>query len=260
MLISTSLLAIAKGAIFLLKSATVKGALIKSGAYLVNHYSVGTLVSSSIEVCATTGVVLAACSTVERSRQGYLELVEAFETQSYSKFCDAVYQLVRAGVGYSSIAGQFNEFVDTLDYDDEVRISLKKTMKQVEWLIYDKTEKKAFDILNEAETLLRKSQYSKSLYTDKLNDIYRENAMKMSDDYTVVLGIAGKIYKEICALNVLSGLRSSKSKAYDHYLVFCIAGWILDHVTLSCLRNKTQRQFARDITDNNLVWIRGQGY
>lgn len=258
-IITASILTIAKGAIFLAKSAAVKGAVAKCGAYLVGHYGVATTASVAITASAITGTVLTVTSTAEKAKKGYCYIVDGLLNRSFSQFCDGVYHLIRAGMNANSIVNEFDNFVDNLDCDYEVKVDLKKSMKGVKWLVYDQAEQKGISLLKEAEKLLRKSGYSNELYVENVNAIYRDHTYDLDiskDDYIELLGRAGRIYSDMCNLNILSGIRKENSNEYDHYLVYCIAGWIKDHLLLSCLNGKSQREIADDITNNILEYLK----
>jgi|GEM_PF-1521667 len=254
-IITTSILAVAKGAIFLAKSTAVKGLVAKWGAYMVGHYGLATTASIAVTASAVTGTVLTITSTVERAKKGYCNIVDGLLNRSYSQFCDGVYQLSRAGMSSYAIMNEFNDFVDSIDCDNEVKISLKKSMKGLKGLVYDQVEQKSISLIKEAEDLLRRSGYSNELYIEKVNAIYYDHTYDLDDDYSELLGRAGRIYSDMCDLNILSGVRKRNSGEYDHYLVYCIAGWMKDHLSLSCLEAKSQRRIADDITNHILNYL-----
>mgnify|MGYP003294691592 CR=1 FL=1 len=77
----------------------------------------------------------------------------------------------------------------------------------------------------------------------------------LNDDYEEIKGRAGRIYSDICELNDICGIRIYGE--YDHYLVFCIAGWLIDNKpNLYCLRGKTQKQVASDITNQIFEYLK----
>lgn len=259
--ITFSILTIAKGAIFLAKSAAVKGAVAKCGAYLVGHYGLATTASVAVTASAITGTALTVTSTAERAKKGYCHIVDGLLNRSFSQFCDGVYQLSRAGMSANSIVNEFSSFVDKLDCDYDVKLGLKKSMNGVKWLVYDQVEQKGISLLKEAEDLLRDSGHSNELYMEEVNAIYRDHTYDLdnsNDDYMELLGRAGRIYSDMCNLNILSGIRKKDSNEYDHYLVYCIAGWMKDHLLLNCLDGKSQKVIAEDITNYILEYLRNK--
>ena len=134
-------------------------------------------------------------------------------------------------------------------------------MKGVKMLVYDQVEQKGYSLLKEAEDLLRKSGKSNELYIEKVNAIYRDHTCdlnKLNDNYIEILGRTGRIYSDMCNLNILSGIRDKNSTEYDHYLVYCIAGWMKDHLLLSCLDGKNQKEITRDITNYILDYLKNK--
>lgn len=259
-LVTVSIFTIAKGAIFLAKSSAVKVFVAKWGAYLYGHYGLSTTVSLAIKASAIAGTTLLVTSTIDRAKKGYCLILNGLLNRSYSQFCDGVYQLSKAGKSTYSIINEFIDFVDTMNLDSDVKISLKKSIGSLKGIIDDQIEKKGVSLIKEAEDLLRKSSYPNNLYIEKLNAIYYDNTYDLKDNYIELLGRAGRIYSDICNLNILSGLREKESDKYDHYLVYCIAGWMKDHLTLNCLARKSQKEIANDITNqilNYLHWKNG---
>lgn len=45
---------------------------------------------------------------------------------------------------------------------------------------------------------------------------------------------------------------------YDHYLAYCIAGWIKDNLWNKTADCKTQKEVAADITNNIFKYINGK--
>ena len=136
-------------------------------------------------------------------------------------------------------------------------------MKGVKMLVYDQVEQKGYSLLKEAEDLLRKSGKSNELYIEKVNAIYRDHTCdlnKLNDNYIEILGRTGRIYSDMCNLNILSGIRDKNSTEYDHYLVYCIAGWMKDHLLLSCLDGKNQKEITRDITNYILDYLKNKQF
>jgi len=119
-------------------------------------------------------------------------------------------------------------------------------------------EKKSIEMLKEFEDSLSKKRILKETYLSELDKIYHMHTDTIVNDYYLILGRGGRIYADICSLNIKYNL--SDGSVYDHYLVYCIAGWILEHVrNIDCLIGVSQKQLAHDITDNILDYLRYTG-
>ena len=254
-ILTASLFSIAKGAIFLAKSAAVKGFLAKYGAYIVHHYGWGVVAKTTIAASAVTGTALAINSAINKTKEGYCLIIDGIDNRSYSQFFNGILQLTQSGMNVDSIIDGFKDFVDNWDCDYDVKISFKDTMEDLRGLICDHLGQKTISLIKEAEELLKQNDYSNELYIEQVNAIYHEHTDDIEDNYTLLLGCAGRIYSDMCDLNILSGLRKQDSNEYDHYLVYCIAGWFKDHLTLNCLWNKNQKQLADDITNHILDYL-----
>lgn len=229
--------------------------LCKVGTYLVSHYGVTTTVGVAVTASAVTGTALAVNAAANKVHNGYCLIVEGLTHRSYAKFFEGVHQLVKAGMSAQTIIDDFDDFVDALDCDYRDKVLLKNTMKGLDGLVTYQVEQKTITLIKKAEYLLRDSHYSKELYIDQVNAIYYKHTCDLSDDYTELLGRAGRIYSDMCDLNVLSGIRNRYTREYDHYLVYCIAGWMKDHLSLDCLNGKSQRWIADDITNHILEYL-----
>lgn len=250
-----SIYTIAKGAIFLANSAVFKGFIVKSGMYIAHHYSLATIAKAAVTASAITGTVLVIDSTVNRAKEGFCKMIDGMFARSYSQFIDGIYQLVQSGMSASSIVSGFYECVDNLNCDNEIKTFLKQNMDDLKGFVYDQIGQNSISLLKEAEELLRQNSGSNDLYKEQVNAIYHEHTDNITDDYTLLLGRAGRIYSDMCNLNILSGLRKEDSDEYDHFLVYCIAGWFKDHLTLDCLWDKSQKEIADDITNYILDYL-----
>ena len=76
----------------------------------------------------------------------------------------------------------------------------------------------------------------------------------MTDNYIELLGRGGRIYSDISEFNQSLGI--GEFYEYDHYLTYCIAGWFIDNITLSCIANVSQDKLAKDITDQILSYLK----
>lgn len=75
----------------------------------------------------------------------------------------------------------------------------------------------------------------------------------MPNDYIEVLGRGGRIYADISELN--QSVEIGEYNVYDHYLVYCIAGWLIDNTNQPCLKNVSQKKLAKDITDQIFSYL-----
>lgn len=95
-------------------------------------------------------------------------------------------------------------------------------------------------------------------YNNKIFSIYHSNFYGCNkESYLYILGQAGKVYNEIVRINLSLGLWSDYYR-YDHYLAYCIAGWIKDNLSNKTADIKTQREVAADITNNIFKYIKGE--
>lgn len=246
--ITLSLLTAAKGALFLTKAGATKALLIKMGTLVAGGASVTTVASTGLLACTAAGYYVTVRNMTKRTVEGYKQVTDGIAKGSFSDFTDGLYQLSRAGMTASGIIHDFDNFVDGMDAPSDVKYSLKKTMKAMEYQVLDTVENKSYKLISEVETLLHSKGYSEEKYVEELKTIYYKHTYDLTDNYQELLGRGGRIYSDICDLNNRCGLRSNNE--YDHYLAYCIGGWFMENKPMfCCLQRKNQRAVANDITE-----------
>ena len=180
------------------------------------------------------------------------------ENRSAADFFDGLFRISQAYTTVSDFQTDFYSYIDSLDVSQDVKIELKGITDDMKSLLIYEIEKKSVEMLKEFENTLAEKRISKSIYLSELEKIYHKHTDTIFNDYYLILGRGGRIYADICSLNKKYGL--SDGTVYGHYLVYCIAGWILEHVRgIDCLVGVSQRQLAHDITDNILDYLRLTG-
>lgn len=262
MVITASILTCIKGALFLSKSAALKGALVKLGSYAIAHAGTASITTTAVSLastglmaCTAAGYYVTVKNMSKRAMEGCQSVIEGLTQGDFTQFCDGLYQLGRAGMSATSVISTLNEFIEGMDTTPEIQISLKKSIKSLKYQVYDTIEQKSLPLMREVERTLKSNGFSEENYIKEINTIYFTHTHDLSDDYTELLGRGGRIYSDICNLNKNCGIRIGDE--YDHYLAYCIGGWFIDHKNnLSCLNGKTQSMVARDITDNIFAYLR----
>lgn len=252
------MLSMIKGAIFLSKSAAVKAFIVKNGALIVGKLGVEGTITAAATTAAITGTAIGIASIPKNTKDGFNKMIKGMGNSSAADFFEG---LTQVSAGYASVTGfidDFYEYVDSLHITSEVKIEIKNSVKDMSSLLKCEIEKKSIELLREFENSLRERGLANTEYISKINAIYQAHTDDMYDDYDIVLGRGGRIYADICDLNKKYGLKEDDE--YDHFLVYCISGWILDHVrTLNCLLGVSQEKLAHDITENILNYLRAIG-
>lgn len=256
-IITTSIVMAFKGAIFLMKSATVKAAVMKYGAYALTTKGVVATASAGLTVATAAGYFVTIKSIPERSMKGFTQVVNGLSNSSPADFMDGLYKLSKVYCSVSSLLSDFDQLVDASNCDYNVKVSLKKSMKGLKSLIENEIEHKSYTLLKEIEDSLARRGMSSNDYSDKVKSIYIKNTFDVGDDYIELLGRGGRIYSDIRTLN--DTLSMGNYNEYDHYLAYCIAGWLKDNLRLPCLNYKSQEEIARDITDQIFAYLRAYG-
>lgn len=97
-------------------------------------------------------------------------------------------------------------------------------------------------------------------YGQEIQDIYRRNLSDINTytNLSFINSQCGKIYEEISNLNISYGLWD-KSEGYDHYLLYVIAGWVIDHHGDNInIKKVSQEEFADSITKQIMNWVKEQ--
>lgn len=254
--VSISLITAVKGALFLSKSAAAKALLVKAGSLIFSGAAtVASAASSVLVVCTVAGYGVTVKNMSKRTVDGYTRIVKGIVDGNFSDFVDGLYQLGRVGMSASSIMNNFINFVDGMEAPSDIKISLKSTMKSLEYQVLDTVENKTYELMKEVEISLKHRGYTEEKYINEVKTIYYKHTYDLNDDYEEIKGRAGRIYSDICELNDICGIRIYGE--YDHYLVFCIAGWLIDNKpNLYCLQGKAQKQVASDITNQIFEYLK----
>lgn len=253
-IISTSIIMAFKGAIFLAKSAAVKGVVMKYGAYVLTTKGIAATASAGLTVATAAGYFVTIKSIPERSMKGFTQIINGLSNGSAADFMDGLYQLSKAYSTAGSLLSDFDQLVDASNCEYNIKLSLKKSMNGLKSLIENEIEHKSYTLLKEIEDSLSRYGMDSKGYSDRIKYIYIQNTYDLDDDYIELLGRCGRIYSKIRDLNY--SISIGEYNEYDHYLAYCIAGWIKDNLHLSCLNNKSQKDIAGDITDQIFAYLR----
>ena len=227
-----------KGAIFLSKSAAVKAAILKYGSYMVVTKGIAATVSAGMTVATAAGYFVVVKSIPTNSVKGFTQIINGMSQRSST----------------NSLISDFNIFVDSGDCAPEVKFSLKKSIKGVEGILKNEIEHKTYQLLKDVENHLKEYGYTEDSYSRRINTIYYKHTYDMPNDYIEVLGRGGRIYSDISELNRSIGI--GEYNVYDHYLAYCIAGWLIDNTNIACQYNVSQEKLAKDITDQILSYLK----
>lgn len=243
-----------KGAIFLSKSAAVKAAIVKCGSYMLATKGLVATVSVGMKVATVAGYFVVIKSIPTNSVKGFTQIINGMSEGSMADFMDGIYHLSKVYSSASSLINDFCEFVDAGNCDPEIKVSLKKSIKGVEGILKNEIEHKGYQLLKEAENHLKNYGYTGESYSRRINTIYYKHTYDMPNDYIEILGRGGRIYSDISDFNQSLGI--GEYHVYDHYLTYCIAGWLIDNTNQACLANVSQEKLAKDITDQILSYLK----
>lgn len=253
MVISASAIALVKGIIVISKSAALKAALVKFGTYALATKGVAAAVAVGATVATSAGYFVMISSIPKNSVEGFVQIINGVSNNSRADFFDGVYKLTKVYSSTSTLMSDLFDFIDASDCEPEVKVELKNTFSGLRSVIESEVEKKTYVLMKDVENLLAEHGYTVSEYEEKIKNIYENNTYDVYT-YTELLGRGGRIYSEISDLN--SELCITCADEYDHYLAYCIAGWMKDHLGLACLSSVSQKQLAQDITDQIFAYLR----
>lgn len=242
-----------KGAIFLSKSAAVKTAIVKYGTYILATKTIAETVSVGMTVATAAGYFVVIKSIPTNSVKGFTQIINGMSEGSVADFMDGLYPLSKVYSSTNSLLSDFNTFIDYGDCAPEVKLSLKKSIKGVEGILKNEIENKGYQLLKDVENYLKRYGYTGERYSRCINTIYYKHTYDMPNDYIEVLGRGGRIYADISELN--QSVEIGEYNVYDHYLVYCIAGWLIDNTNQPCLKNVSQKKLAKDITDQIFSYL-----
>lgn len=257
-LLSFSALTIVKGAIALSKSAAVKVFVAKNGAAIVGKLGIDGAIAAGATAAGVTGVAVGIAALPEATKKGFSQIIKGIREHKASDFFDGVYKISTTYASASGFADDFSEYVESLDIPREDKISINVTVKEMTQVLVDKIEGKTYKALQQFENKLSSQRITEKTYQATIEKIYKYHTQDIYDDYSIVLGRAGRIYADISNYNREHHLVPENT--YDHYLVYCISGWILNNLTkLNCLIGVSQSNLAHDITDNIFNYLRSIG-
>ena len=255
---SLSLLLIAKGVAVLWKTHAAHAALMKAGAYLLTTKGVVATASTTALVATAAGVYSVANSALEYAVSGFSKIKEGLNESEPSKILDGIFELRRAYNSAEDLLSDFDSFIDQTESNYSVRTAYKEGIKEFKSYIQAEIEDNCVILLSEVENFLKCRNTTLQEYEDEINSIYHSYMDGCSrESYSYLLGQAGKVYDKIVRYNLYLGLWPDYYR-YDHYLAYCIAGWIKDNLWNNTADNKTQKEVAADITNNIFKYINGE--
>ena len=246
-----------KGVLVLAKSAAVKAAIVKYGGYVIATKGIAATVSAGMTVATAVGCFSVIKSIPKNSVEGFSQIINGMSEGSIADFMDGVYKLSKVYSTANSLIDDFFEFVNAGDCESEIKESLKNSIKGVKGILENEIEHKTYQLLKDVEEHLKGYGYTEEKYSRKINDIYYKHTFDMPNNYIVLLGRGGCIYSEISDFNRTLGIGDANE--YDHYLAYCIAGWFVDNIKLSCIAGVSQKELAGDITDQIFRYLRAYG-
>lgn len=242
-----------KGALFLMKSGAVKAAIMKYGAYMVATKGVVATATATATFATAAGVFVTIKSIPVNSVKGFRQIINGVSEGSVADFMDGLYQLARVYSSTTSLISDFDRLVEASDCQPEVKTSLKQTIRGLKPILENEIEQKSYSLLKEIEDKLKNNGMSSDDYSERIKTIYYKHTFDLKDDYVELLGRGGRIYSDISSLNNSLFVCDN---SYDHYLAYCIAGWLKDNLSLSCLQGKSQKKIAGDITDQIFAYLK----
>lgn len=251
-----SILLILKGAALLLKTHAAHAALIKGGAYMLSTHGIAATATAATTVLAGAGVCACVDSTLRHTTAGFSKLRTGIEDNSPSQILEALLELKRAYSSVDDLLEGFSSFIDQTEADTICNQALKDGAKELKSLMQSEIEDSSVSLVAELEDFFKSRNTSVSKYGENIEKIYFSYfGERNHSDYAQILGEAGKVYDNITKYNLSLGLRKNY-KEYDHFLAYCIAGWIKDNVNNNTVSNKSQKEIAGDVTDNIFRYIR----
>lgn len=253
--LSFSIYTIVKGAIALSKSAAVKTFLAKNGAAIVGKLGVDGAVTAGVTTAGIAGVAITAINLPKDSIGAFSSIIKGIKTNDKVELFHGIQRAIQVYQTSGGFYDDFNAYINTLDLSPELRATVNVTVKETVQVLIDKIEGTAYDHLRKTERTLEDKNVSDDSYQLEVNKIYARHTQNMFDDYSIVLGRAGLIYADMCELN--RKLHLLADNTFDHYFVFCMAGWFLrEKKNLMCLSNVSQDRLAHDITENIFSYLR----
>lgn len=252
MLVSISL--ITKGVLFLWKAHGTHLALMKGGAYLYSTYGLGTTIAGAKTVAICAGCVGVASTTVGNSVEGFELLRDGIIENNPSKTLKGFWNFKKAYTSIASLINGFSFFLDNSNVEPDLTDYLINGANEIASYLKDKTEEQAIELIAVMEDILKERVSSKTDYDKHINYLYAMSFCDTSLCYKELLGCAGKCYDSIRRYNTSLKIGPDYN-LFDHFLIYCIAGWMKEHVSNTTVKTISQKEIARDITDNILIYL-----
>lgn len=255
-IITGSILLMIKGAVFIAKSTALKAAVIKYGGYLLTTKGIAATAAIATTVTSVAGVVAIANNAGKHTVIGFEKMRDGILEESPSKFLDGLTHLHHAYSSADDLLNDFGNYLTDTVPDINTRNIIKAGVNEFKSFVTEQIEQNCVSLIAEVENYLKQRNTSYENYKTEIELIYKQHLYrKPINDYGYLLGQAGKVYNDIIHYNMIFGINGNNTE-YDHFLAFCIAGWIKDNLQLSMITNKTQKDLARNITDNILSYLK----
>lgn len=277
MIITASIGMIIKGAIIIAKSHIAPAVVSKVAAYAATH-SIATTVATAGTIAGAVGIGATIVSMPQNTVSGFKKMAEGIKDGDISSIAEGLNNLRKV---YSSVDGLFDDFsnfVDNSSNDIDSKRIIKEAGKELRDVLKDELYSKSIDILkvacpnknknqiiddifketvvvcNDISLKLFKNKVSLNEYYSHIQLIYKNNFSSSLKSYQEYLNTAGIVYNEICKYNSSLGIKDNYFE-FDHYLVYCISGWILNNTSFKAFSRIRQTRLANDITNNILQFL-----
>lgn len=251
---SLSLIFLAKGALVLWKAHGTHLALIKGGAYLYHTYGLGTTVAAAKTVAVCAGCYATVSSTVNNSVEGFSLLKDGILENSPSKILAGFWHLKKVYTSIEDLETDFSSFLNNSNIDLDLTNYLLDGVKEIASYLKEKSVEQTIENVSILEEIIKERYSTNKIYNVHIDNLYAMSFRDYSLCYRDLLGCAGKCYDSIRKYNASLGKGPSYYQ-FDHFLVYCIAGWMKEHLVSTVIKSKTQKEIAGDITNNILKYL-----
>lgn len=246
-----------KGGLFLAKSSGFKIFIAKALSPLIGKIGVAETIKAGVTVAAITGVGLTIYKFPKKVREGFNLLIKGMAEGKSSDFFYGLLQLSGSFNTANELIEGFKEYVDVLDFSYDAKVSIKKSIEECKSLITAEIEHQVYLVCQDVEKILINHGETVQTYEEKINRIYENQLDTQFNSLKNLLGICGCIYEEISLFNEKLGIKPINE--YDHYLVYCIAGYVKEHFELDCIKTYSQQQLADAITNQIFDYLHASG-
>lgn len=253
MSITVSIFTLAKGALFLAKSSGFKIFVAKSLPTMLGKWGIAGTIKAGMATAAITGVGVTIYKFPEKIRDGFNLIINGMAEGKSSDFFYGLAQLSSSYNTAHDLIADLNEYVEILDLNNDVKISMRKSISDCESLIKSEIEHRVYEVFHEIEELLKSKGETETTYIGKVKEIYNRYLIQEPYSFDTLLGLCGCIYSEISQLN--EELEIKPINTYDHYLVYCISGYILNNYQYQCVGNLNQEELANAITNQIIDYL-----